>query len=98
MAESGGFPRFGKMMVARGDYAGLNQLHPSSKIKEIKIQLKALNKDCFDRVEVNKKLTLAQVEAWDRVEKERSLSLEKIEAKKEAKDSFKRWITLEKIH
>ena len=37
----------------------------SRKIKEIKTLLKAWNMDCFGRVEVNKKLALAQVEAWD---------------------------------
>ena len=61
----------------------------SKKMKEVKILLKAWIKDCFERLEANKKLTLLQVEAWDRLEETRVLSLEEIEAKKGAKDAFK---------
>ena len=58
-------------------------------MKKVKLLLKAWNKDCFGRLEANKKLALLQVEA---------LSMEEIEAKKGANDAFKNWATLEEIH
>ena len=70
----------------------------SRKLKEVKSLLKAWNRDCFGRLDVNKKLALSHVEDWDRVEEVRELTLEEIEAKKEAKDSFKKWVTLEEIY
>ena len=50
----------------------------SKKLKEIKILLKSWNRDCFGRLEANKKLALLQVEAWDRLEEVRDLSMEEI--------------------
>ena len=38
------------------------------------------------------------MEDWDHVEEVRELTLEETEAKNEAKDSFKKWVTLEEIH
>ena len=38
------------------------------------------------------------MENWDRVEEVRELTMEETEAKKEAKDSFEKWVTLEEIH
>ena len=70
----------------------------SRKLKEVKSLLKAWNRDCFGRLDVNKKLALSHVEDWDRVEEVRELTLEEIEAKKEAKDSFKKWVTLKEIY
>ena len=70
----------------------------SRKLKEVKSLLKVWNRDCFGRLEGNKKLTLSQVENWDRVEEVRELTMEETEAKKEAKDSFEKWVTLEEIH
>ena len=35
---------------------------------------------------------------WDRVEEVRVLIMEEAEAKKETKDSFKKWVSLEEIH
>ena len=52
----------------------------------------------FGRLEVNKNSTLQQVEYWDGVESERSLSEGEIELKKEAKESFKKWVLMEEIH
>ena len=54
--------------------------------------------DCFGRLDANKKLTLSQVEDWDHVEEVREPTLEETEAKKEVKDPFKKWVTLEEIH
>ena len=78
----------------------------SKKLKEIKSLPKAWNRDCFGRLDLNKKLALSQVEDWDRMEEVRELTMEEVReltmeeavAKKEAKDSFKKWVTLEEIH
>ena len=70
----------------------------SRKFKEIKSLLKAWNGDCFARLDLNKKLTLSQVEDWDRMDEVRELTVEEVEAKKEAKDFFKKLVTLEEIH
>ena len=52
----------------------------------------------FGRLDCNKNLALQQVEFWDRVESERSLIVEETELKKEAKESYKKWVLLEEIH
>ncbi|RVW27006.1 putative ribonuclease H protein [Vitis vinifera] len=39
-----------------------------------------------------------KVEFWDRVESERSLSVSETEMKKEAKETFKKWVLLEETH
>ena len=70
----------------------------SKKLKEVMSLFKAWNTDCFGRLDVNKKLAPSQVEDWDRVKEVRELTLEETKAKKEAKDSFKKWVTLEEIH
>ncbi|RVW25103.1 hypothetical protein CK203_113763 [Vitis vinifera] len=44
------------------------------------------------------KLNSQQVEFWDGVESERSLSEGETEMKKEAKESFKKWVLMEEIH
>ena len=49
-------------------------------------------------MEGNKSSALQQVEFWDRVESERSLSLEETELKKEAKESYKKWVLMEESH
>ena len=38
------------------------------------------------------------MEYWDRVESERSLSLEETKLKKEAKESYKKWVLMEESH
>ncbi|RVX23652.1 Transposon TX1 uncharacterized 149 kDa protein [Vitis vinifera] len=68
------------------------------KMKEIKKKLKVWNKEVFGRLETNKASALYQVDFWDRVESERVLSMEEAELKKEAKDSFKKWVLLEEAH
>ena len=99
MAESGWLPRFDERMVAGGVRRRVHELHPlKKKMKEVKLLLKAWNKDCFGRLEANKKLALSQVEAWDCLEETRDLSMEEIEAKKGAKDAFKNCATPEEIH
>ena len=52
----------------------------------------------FGRLEANKNSALQQVEFWDGVERERSLSEGETELKKEAKDSFKKWVLMEETH
>ena len=68
------------------------------KMKEIKKKLKVWNKEVFGRLETNKASALYQLDFWDRVESERILSMEEAELKKEAKDSFKKWVLLEEAH
>ena len=98
MAESGRLPRIDERMVAGGVCTRVRELHPLKKMKEVKLLIIAWNKDCFGRLEANKKLALSQIEAWDGLEETRDLSMEEIEAKKGAKDAFKNWVTLEEIH
>ncbi|RVX07360.1 Transposon TX1 uncharacterized 149 kDa protein [Vitis vinifera] len=68
------------------------------KMKEIKKKLNMWNKEVFGRLETNKASALHQIDFWDRVESERVLSMEEAELKKEAKDSFKKWVLLEEAH
>ena len=70
----------------------------ATKMKELKQKIKVWNREVFGRLEVNKISTLQQVEYWDGVESERSLSEGETELKKEAKDSFKKWVLMEEIH
>ncbi|RVX12950.1 LINE-1 reverse transcriptase-like [Vitis vinifera] len=55
-------------------------------------------REVFGRLESNKNSTLQQVEFWDGMESERSLSEGETELKKEAKDSFKKWVLMEETH
>ena len=64
----------------------------SRKLKKIKSLLKVWNRDCFGKLDANKKLALSQVENWDHVEEVKEQTLKETEAKKEAKDSFKKWV------
>ena len=68
------------------------------KMKELKQKIKVWNREVFGRLEVNKNSALQQIEYWDGVESERSLSEGEIELKKEAKESFKKWVLMEEIH
>ncbi|RVW20242.1 hypothetical protein CK203_110272 [Vitis vinifera] len=70
----------------------------AAKTKELKQKLKVWNREVFGNLEGNKRAALQQVDYWDGVESERSLSLEKTELKKEAKESYKKWVLLEKSH
>ena len=67
-------------------------------MKEIKKKLKVWNKEVFGRLETNKASALEQVDFWDQVESERNLTVEEADLKKDAKDSFKKWILLEEAH
>ena len=90
MAESGRLPRLYERLVAGGVRTRSASFVLLKKMKEVKLLLKAWNKDCFGRLKANKKLALSQVEAWDHLEETRDLTLEEIEAKKGgAKDGFK---------
>ena len=70
----------------------------SRKLKEVKSLLKTWNRDCFGTLDLNKKLALSQVKEWDSVEEVRVLTMKEAKAKKEAKDSFKKWVSLEEIY
>ena len=49
-------------------------------------------------MECNKNSALQQMEFWDWVESERGLIVEETELKKEAKESYKKWVMLEESH
>ena len=70
----------------------------ATKMKVLKQKIKVWNREVFGRQEANKNSALQQVEFWDGVERERSLSEGETELKKEAKDSFKKWVLLEETH
>eukprot|EP00261_Vitis_vinifera_P033865 XP_019075108.1 PREDICTED: uncharacterized protein LOC109122518 [Vitis vinifera] len=70
----------------------------ATKMKVLKQKIKVWNREVFGRLEVNKNSALQQVEFWDGVERERSLSEGETELKKEAKESFKKWVLLEETH
>ena len=70
----------------------------AAKTKELKQKLKVWNREVFGNLEGNKRAALQQVDYWDGVESERSLSLEETELKKEAKESYKKWVLLEESH
>ncbi|RVW90073.1 LINE-1 reverse transcriptase-like [Vitis vinifera] len=70
----------------------------AAKMKELKQKLKVWNREVFGNLEGNKRAALQQVDYWDGVESERSLSLEETELKKEAKESYKKWVLLEESH
>ncbi|RVX21782.1 Transposon TX1 uncharacterized 149 kDa protein [Vitis vinifera] len=70
----------------------------AAKTKELKQKLKVWNREVFGNLEDNKRAALQQVDHWDGVEYEKSLSLEETELKKEAKESYKKWVMLEESH
>ena len=49
-------------------------------------------------MEKNKAEALQQVERWDSVEEERSLTEEELDQKKEAKESYAKWVSMEEVH
>ena len=68
------------------------------KMKELKQNLKVWNRDVFERLESNKASALRQVDYWNLVESERSLTKEETVSKKEAKEWYTKWVSLEEIH
>ncbi|RVW39007.1 Exocyst complex component SEC8 [Vitis vinifera] len=70
----------------------------ATKLKELKQRIKVWNRDVFGRLEVNRNSALQQAELWDGVESERSLSEGETELKKEAKETYKKWVLLEETH
>ncbi|RVX23153.1 hypothetical protein CK203_000909 [Vitis vinifera] len=76
---------------------GMVSFKLATKMKELKQKIKVWNREVFGRLEVNKNSALQQVEYWDGVESERSLSEGETELKKEAKESFKKNNSLDRI-
>ncbi|WJZ90121.1 hypothetical protein VitviT2T_009290 [Vitis vinifera] len=70
----------------------------ATKMKEIKQKLKVWNREVFRRLEYNKVVALQLVDHWDLVESERRLSEEETTSKKEAKESYAKWASLEETH
>ncbi|RVX18307.1 LINE-1 reverse transcriptase-like [Vitis vinifera] len=80
------------------DIRGSASYRLAFKMKEIKKKLKVWNKEVFGRLETNKALALEQVDFWDQVESERNLTVEEADLKKDAKDSFKKWVLMASAH
>ncbi|RVW93052.1 LINE-1 retrotransposable element ORF2 protein [Vitis vinifera] len=70
----------------------------ATKLKGLKQNLKTWNKEVFGRLEKNKADALQQVESWDSVEEVRSLSEVELNQKKEAKESYAKWVSMEEVH
>ncbi|RVW46483.1 putative mitochondrial protein [Vitis vinifera] len=70
----------------------------AAKLKGLKQNLKIWNKEVFGRLERNKAEALQQVERWDLVEEERSLTKEELGHKKEAKENYAKWVSMEEVH
>ena len=70
----------------------------AAKLKELKQNIKSWNRDVFGRLECNKVSALQRVDFWDLVESKRSMSDEETESKKEAKENYKKWVSLEEVH
>ena len=70
----------------------------AAKMKEVKQKLKVWNREVFGRLEDNKAAALQLVDHWDMVESERRLSKEETISKKEAKESYAKWASLEETH
>ncbi|RVW53859.1 hypothetical protein CK203_099665 [Vitis vinifera] len=70
----------------------------ATKMKEVKQKLKTWNREVFGKLETNKSVALQQVEFWDREESGRILTVEETELKKEAKENYRKWVTIEETH
>ncbi|RVW54794.1 hypothetical protein CK203_071987 [Vitis vinifera] len=70
----------------------------ATKMKEIKQKLKEWNREVFRRLEYNKVVALPTSGHWDLVESERRLSEEETTSKKEAKESYAKWASLEETY
>ena len=69
-----------------------------AKLKEMKQNLKIWNREVFRRLECNKAAALQQVKFWDLVKRERSLMEEETVYKKEAKERYAKWVSMEETH
>ena len=70
----------------------------AAKLKGLKQNLKIWNKEVFGRLEKNKAEALQQVERWDLAEEERNLTEEELGDKKEAKENYAKWVSMEEVH
>ena len=81
-------------MVVRGS----SSYRLAVKLKELKQNLKIWNREVFGNLKRNKVEALQQVELWDLVERERSLIDEELIRKKEAKEGYAKWVSLEETY
>ncbi|RVW60698.1 hypothetical protein CK203_053051 [Vitis vinifera] len=91
-------PRADKGVVARIEVSGRPSYRLATKLKGLKQNLKTWNKEVFGRLEKNKADALQQVESWDSVEEVRSLTEVELNQKKEAKESYEKWVSMEEVH
>ncbi|KAJ9695145.1 hypothetical protein PVL29_010576 [Vitis rotundifolia] len=81
-------------MVVRGSAS----YRLATKLKKLKQNLKTWNREVFGRLECNKAEALQKVEFWDLEEMERILTEEETNRKKEAKEEYAKWVSLEETH
>ena len=67
----------------------------AEKMKALKLILRSWNKEVFGKVETKKQSAWNLVDFWDKDESARSLTMEEEEARKEAKETYKKWVLLE---
>ena len=67
----------------------------AKKMKALKLILRSWNKEVFGKVETKKQSAWNLVDFWDKKESARSLSMEEEEARKEARETYKKWVLLE---
>ena len=68
-----------------------------AELRALKAVFKTWNKKVFGLIEARKGEALRQVVYWDEKEKGSVLNLEESEAKKEARESYKKWVLREEI-
>ncbi|KAJ9687104.1 hypothetical protein PVL29_015810 [Vitis rotundifolia] len=69
----------------------------TEKLKALKPILRSWNKEVFGQIDSNKQNAWNLIDNWDKEERVRSLSLEEEEARKEARESYKKWAFLEEV-
>ncbi|RVW24688.1 Transposon TX1 uncharacterized 149 kDa protein [Vitis vinifera] len=79
------------------NFSGSYSFVLSEKLKSLKVKLKNWNKEVFGKVGVNLRMALGKVSFWDDQERQRTLNEQELEARKEAKEEFKKWASMEEI-
>ena len=67
------------------------------KLKTLKPILRSWNKKVFGQIDSKKQNAWNLMDYWDKEERFRLLSLEEEEARKEAKETYKKWVLLEEV-
>ena len=67
----------------------------AKKMKALKLILRSWNKEVLGKVETKKQSAWNLVDFWDKEENAHSLTMEEEEARKEARETYKKWVLLE---